>query len=211
MEHNLSFWPELDWRRESTVSPIFLAVIILSIFLLIALAFTSYVFSSRLGTKSEYDRLVNDNARIAGKAQVVQNYKSRIAQWQTYLDALKEREENRIVWCRQFEALQALVPNEIVLSQLALRSARVKEDPTTAGGTPVAGTEPKVVTRYTLTILGVAYGENAQRVISQFAESLAQQPEIGRYLENRELRDIRGGDAEAGTTFTIVCTYKPIG
>jgi Tfp pilus assembly protein PilN len=211
MEHNLSFWREPDWRRESTVSPIFLAIIVLSMFVLVALAFTSYVFSSRLGTKSEYDRLINENAKIAARAKVVQDYKTRIAQWQSYLDELDARERNRIVWSRQFEALQSLVPNEIVLSQLALRSTRVKEDPTTAGGVPAAGAEPKVVTRYTLTILGVAYGDNVQGIISRFAESLAQQPEIGRYLENRELRDIRGGDAETGTTFTIVCTYKPIG
>jgi hypothetical protein len=211
MEHNLSFWSEPDWRRESTVSPIFLAVIILSMFLLVALAFTSYVFSSRLATKSDYDRLVSENNKIVAQARVIKGYKSRIKQWQVYLDELDEREKKTIVWCRQFEALQTLVPNQIVLSQLALRSERIKEDPVIAGQVPTAGVVPKVKTRYTLTILGVAYGENAQRVISQFSESLTRQPEIDRYLENRELRDIRGGDPKTGTTFTIVCTYKPIG
>ncbi len=208
MAHNLTFWSPPDWRRESTVSPVFVAVVVLSLFLVGTLAYASFVFTSKLSRQFELDQITAQNGEIAAQAGEVMEQQQKTKSWQDKVKLLRQESQLRVLWSRQLEALQELVPSNVTFSQMALRSEEMRITLPTRG--PGGEKMEEIKTRYILTITGVAFGDNQQKSITDFAEKLPQHPEIGRYVQNRELRNISAGDAEDGTRFTLVCTYIPI-
>jgi Tfp pilus assembly protein PilN len=210
MVHDLSFWEGPDWRRESTFSPNFLMGAILCLFAVVALGVTSYQFTTKLRLKGRLAALEGDNKRVVQRAERIRALKSKIEMWDGHMAALQKREDGRIVWSRQFEALWSLVPDDLVFNQLALNSTETTEEvEKKVGGRTAKIKIPKV--RYTLTITGMARGEDAQRTITTFSDRLPLHPVIARHLESRELKQIsdarEGGDRKS---FTIMCTYKPL-
>jgi len=207
MNHNLSFWQEPDWRRESTVSPVFLSGVVIALALVGLLAYISFVFTGNMARRSDFNQIAGDNQQIAARSEAVKEQQKMINLWQNHLAALQNDAASTIVWSRQLEALQSMVPDDIVLSQLSLRSEEVRDE--SGPRAPSAPKETKL--RYVVTVIGAAFGEDAQRTITRFSEQLTFHPEIDRYLQNRELKNISDTSETAGTRFTMICTYKPMG
>jgi hypothetical protein len=205
MNHDLSFWEEPDWRRESTVSPVFLGIVVISLLLVSLLAYMSYIFTGNIGRRAELNRIAGENLKIADRAEEIKEEKKMVNLWQSHLDALKEQSAKAMVWSRQFEALQSMVPEEIVFSQLSLRSEEARDE------SGPRSKEKETKYRYVLTLIGTAFGPESQRAITRFSEQLVFHPEIDRYLQNRELKNISETSDTLGTRFTLICTYEPMG
>jgi len=210
MAHDLNFWPGLDWRRESTFSPNFLLVAIICLFAAAGVAFTSFQFTAKLRLRARLTALTRDNDLIAEEAERVRDYQGKVDMWRANRAKLATQAESRIVWSRQFQALWSVLTDEIVFNQLSLNSGDVTEEVEVQAGRKKK--KQKIVrTRYSLTITGSAYGQNAHFAVTTFSDRLPLHPVIGRRLESRELKKIGGGrDGGDHKTFTIMCTYKPL-
>ncbi|MCF7854194.1 MAG: hypothetical protein K9N51_05295 [Candidatus Pacebacteria bacterium] len=208
MKHSLSFWEEPDWRRESTISPTFLGGILLCIMLLGGLAMASYVFTVRISRRAELERVKLENKQIAGQAERVKKRQETLQVWGGNLEQLHQLTARTMLWSRQLEALQSVVPMDITLTQLNITANEVQVDlPREKGAAPKQVSK----TQYVLTLSGVARGERAQETITEFSDELPRNPEIGRQLINRELKNISGARGGKAKTFTIVCIYRPVG
>ena len=220
MQYDVNFWTEPDWRRESTISPLFLMFIVLSVFVLIGLTLTSITLGARANANADLKRLQAARDEIKDEAEQVRKQRKQARSWQAKHDMLQRLADRRIVWSRQLEALQAMVPPRMVFVSLACTADRVMA--TELGLATGRGAkrdssgkkeEEQVALRYTLTINGRVRGENAQETVTSFSRQLRGNAVTGSELESRELKNLSGETTKEGTpasTFTIVCKYKPV-
>ena len=216
MHHDLNFWSEPNWRRESTINPVFLMVIIFGLFAVAGFAVTTVVLSGRGAVKEQLAELQAQNAEIEQKAEVLRRYQTRMKTWQEYIALLEHLRAQRVLWSRQLEALQALVPETMTLRTLNLKGDRLtveleEDEPPPKGKKKEPKTQMQM--RYVLNISGIAEGARAQEIITEFSRQLSRDPVISRRLQSRELKNISGNVSREGKsvhTFTIVCTYEPV-
>jgi hypothetical protein len=226
MRYDLSFWPELDWRRESSIDPRFLAAVGASTVALAIFAAWSFLYSSLQAARNERSRTVAANEKIKSLAMEVAQKNEMIRHWQGIDARLQRKPKVRMPWSRQLAALTEVVPDTVIISSVSVRSNPVKVEVSDAPAVkPGAGAasgsrrlpvRPKTVLRlqYDLTLTGVAVGDSADDVVSRFSREIPQHPEIGSWLESVELTSLQP-DANAfahqpGKKFSIVCRYKPL-
>lgn len=213
MRHDLSFIDQPDWRRESTVSPTFLAAIIFCLFLAAGIGGVFYAYSEKLGRSYRLSAVRSSNDAIAERAGQIAQYNEQLAVWEQNLAAVQELRDQRLLWSRQLHSLWNMVPDDIILTQLSITAHAVRDAPAGAGrrGDAASQAPPRERLQYTMTITGVARGERAQEVITGFADRIPYDREIGRYLLSRELKNISGGADDEEKSFTIVCVYNLVG
>ena len=205
--HNISFWEEPDWRRESTLNPNFVMVVVAALFLVVGLGAVSFAYTSRHSVESELSGLQSQNSEIESLAENLRKQQQRRNEWRRVLDKLETKRDKRLLISRQLEALHRAVPPEIVLEGLEIRAESVE--------VPGAeGKKEKEALRYVMSLSGVASGPRAQAAITGFANRLRPGADsvIGARLLSSELKNISGGRnlGETNKNFTIVCTYKPV-
>lgn len=217
--HNLSFWDEPDWRRESTLNPNFLMGVVIALFLIAALAVASIAYSSSSSLEGRLSALQAQNQRIADQAQEVRTQKEKLNLWNEVLARLEQMERQRFVISRQLEALYEAVAQspEIQFETLEMHIETVQvegaEGKGNGQGNGKGQKETKV--RYAMSLNGFATGEGAQQIITEFWKRLRPgggeaDSVIRRLMGNTELKGITGVGDENVKNFSIVCTYKPI-
>ena len=204
MVHDLSFWSEPDWRRESTLSPVFVMAVFLCLIALAGIAYTSVVFSGKISRTYALGKLEAGNERIKRQAFKVKAARAELAMWRENRAALTELEAERVIWSRQLDALRRIIPDPVTLKLIACRLERVS----VAAATP--DTPPVPQRRYVVTMNGVAQGKEAYRAIPAFADRLQRDPEIGPYLYRATLKNMSGSPGDDETQFTIICEYQPL-
>jgi len=208
--HNLSFWEEPDWRRESTLNPNFIMGVIIALFAIAGLGVVSFTYTSTVSLSGELSGMKVRNEEIASKAEKVKLQKERTRMWTEVLEKLENMRRKRLVLSRQLAALQAAVPSAIVLDSIGFHVVRVDAEmaPATTGAK-----ENETVLRYGMSVSGSASGDNAQAAIVAFANRLRPGADsvIGRRLLSSELKNISGGRGNQNTkSFRIECTYKAV-
>lgn len=218
MPYDLNFWQEPDWRQESALNPNFL---IAAGFCVLALVASGLLLYNILEVQSRRADISNLQLAIDQKrpaATEIERQQACINLWKRALTALEQQSQRRIVWCRQFAALQSLVPASITLERISLDSAAMKADPAEARGPGTAspGRAESVLTQYTMTLAGIAHGENSEKMITTFSRALPTQAEMAPYLAGVELTSVmpetKTGDRQGppGRQFVVICRYKPL-
>jgi len=217
MLYDLNFWQEPDWQQESSVDPNFLIVVGFCVLVMLAgilLLFSLLEVQSRRTDINNLEFAVEQKRPAATE---VERQQACIQLWKRALASLEEQSQRRIVWCRQLAALQSLVPGSITLERVSLDTMNMKA---VAPGTrnPAAGRSvPQEIslTQYTMTITGVARGDNSEKLITAFSRALPTQSELSPYLTSVELTSVvpepQTGERQgpSGKEFVIICRYKP--
>jgi len=234
MRYDLNFWPEVDWRRESSIDPRFLAAVGICLLVLAFLALWSWSYAELQSCRSDLLTVTLANDKIKGSAEDVTRQNQCLANWRVINAKLGHKEAQRLPWSTQLAALATTVPESVLLNQLMVRSQQVKvEVPAEPSGlrsaaviaagdeAPVASRPPPVRKpksslrlQYELTLVGVAVGDGADDVITQFSRDLPRHPDIAPWLDSVELTgvepELRAFNNRPGKKFTIVCKYRPI-
>ncbi len=218
MKYNLNFWQEPDWQKENSVNIASLGALVALILVIAGVSHVIWILadiSDRQDTLSMLEREIHQHKAVYGK---VQSQADSIALWQETVKQLQVQSANRIVWSTQLNAIQNLVPEDIVLKNLLLDSTDLLPEVDKLKARPTAGKRLKHrhMTEYQLRVFGVAYGENAESIITDFSRRLPKHPEMKSYLQSVELTSVmphnsRGSAAVlTGKEFVIVCHYKPV-
>ncbi len=214
--HNLSFWQEPDWKRESTLNPNFLMAVIIALFVVASIAMTTFANRSRSHTLESLDNLKTQLESIKTAADELKAMQADIALWQGHLDTISGNSNESILWSRQLEALQRLVPAEIRLTNLEIRAEQVREKlpADSAAGRPMPVVLIKTV--YHLRLQGEALGQDAQATITDFAQKIASDNVIGDRLKHYEVQNISEMRSSSenipspGKTFVFSCVFKEL-
>jgi Tfp pilus assembly protein PilN len=223
MAFDLNFWPEPDWQRESSVDPYFLLLLFLALLLSAcvgAAAWGALAIQSRRGDLLRIEIAIGKMRR---DAQEVQRQIDCVTLWEQNRRRLESGADSRFVWCRQLAAIQALVPESVTLTRLAVDSTEVRADLAPAepgsaeGGSRPAGraSRDSTVTRFVMTLAGVARGDNPETIITEFSRAIPAHPELRPLLSTVELTSVvtesRVGAGETpGKEFVVLCRYKPV-
>lgn len=205
---DLNFWQEPDWRRESTINPNFLMVVIVTLVLILAGWLITHTHRVKGMATEELGDIEAQHAEIKETAEEIKEFRQLTSFWQSKLEELQEEEKRKIIVSRQLEALQQLVPSEIIIQSFRLNLNEVEVD----NGSSDDEKEEKF--QYRLDLTGTAGGENPQKIITDFAARLRPGSDnmIGRNLQSYELKQISGesgrGEGEE-KKFTIECIYQP--
>ena len=226
MRYDLNFWPELDWRRESSIDPRFLAAVGASAVMLAVFAAWSFLYSSLQAARNERARTIAANEKIKGIAVEVTRKNEMIRYWQGIEARLQRKPKVRMPWSRQLAALTEVVPDSVIISSVTVRSNPVKVDvPDVISPKPGVAAAPAarrlpgraktgLRLQYDLTLTGAAVGDSADDVVSRFSREIPQHSEIGPWLESVELTslqpDMNAFAHQPGKKFSIVCRYKPL-
>lgn len=212
--HDLSFWQEPDWKRESTLNPNFLMAVIIALFIVAGIAMTTFANRARSQTSETLNNLKSQLETIKPTADELKAMQADIALWQGHLDTLSGNPDGTILWSRQLESLQRLVPPAIRLNKLEIRAEQVREKlpADSAAGRPMPVILIKTV--YHLRLQGEAIGKDAQGIITDFAQAIASDSVIGDRLKNyevqniTELRSSSENEESLGKSFVFSCAYK---
>ncbi|MEI8080079.1 MAG: hypothetical protein WCH61_10680 [bacterium] len=234
MRYDLNFWPEVDWRRESSIDPRFLTAVGICLLALAFLGVWSWSYADLQACRTELQAVTAANEKIKASAEDVTRQNQCLANWAVITAKLKHKEAQRLPWSTQLAALTSTVPASVLLNQLMVRSQQLKievlADPVSLrsaaavadGGAAPAAPRPPPVRKprsslrlqYELTLIGVAVGEGADDVITRFSRDLPRHPEIAPWLDSVELTgvepELRAFNGRPGKRFTIVCKYRPI-
>ena len=229
MTYDLNFWPEVDWRKESSPDPRFVAFIGAGLLLLGIATFWGVRYAAATSLQSELGNLKMANERIAAKAANVARQKECVAYWKEMESALNQKQTMRMPLSRQLAALASILPGNIVLSSISFRSQSVSFDlseimpvKATTGGA-ASKTPPRVklepFLQYECVINGIAKGGNAEDDISRLSRLLGETREIAPWVDSVELTRLEGVERSAGAAaeaaesakaFTLVLKYKPV-
>jgi len=204
--YDLSFWERPDWQRESTINPTFLMTVAIALCLLIGFAAVSMSYQSLASVKEDLKSAKAGSQGLTAKAQRLKELQKQSNTWEKKLEKLETEKNRKIVISRQLEALQKLVPDDIILDSLNLNLKTIEEKIKKGNAKKV-----KINFQYEMTLSGVAGGKMPQAVITEFAGKLrpgAPNP-IGERLKSSELKQISGGSRgqEDAKTFDIACIY----
>ena len=211
MQHDLNFWQEPDWKRESSISPVFLMMVVVALFVLVGGAAASWAFHGRLTLQNRLADLSARNARIEKEALAAKDHRRKSEMWDRVLKQLDKRVAENLRWSLQLRALQELVPDDIRFDTLAVRTEQVLEHVAVQGKPG----RDELRLQYVMTINGRARGANAQKTIARFLENLAPGahplPDGGPSLsvaKEPHLNFISGADGSATEkSFAIVCVF----
>ena len=229
MTYDLNFWPEVDWRKESSLDPRFVAVIGVCVLLLGIAAFWSVRYAAAISQRSELASLKVANERLAVKSANVTRQQECINYWKELEAALNQKKGMRMPLSRQLAAFAAVLPDTIILHAISFRSQTSSFDfseiapPKRA----VAGAAPKAPARmkmepflqYECVINGIAKGGNAEEDLTRLSRQLSETREIAPWVDSVELTRLEGSEQTASTTgealetaktFTLVLKYKPV-
>lgn len=226
MRYDLNFWTPIDWRRESSIDPRFLAAAGLCVILLMIATAWRISYSGVQTAKQELQMAKEKNEHIKDAAAEVQRQSDCIRYWQEIRGKMSRKEVVRMPWSNMLAQLQAEVPETVVLQGIVLRAAptpvELPEAPviktsSSGGRKPTAIRLPTFVTklRYELTISGIAIGTNADDVISRFSRlHKNSKAEFASYLDSAELIAVEPETKlfgkMPGKKFTISCKLKPL-
>lgn len=217
--HDLNFWMEPDWKRESTLNPNFLMTVIIALFVVAGVGLATFANRAKAAAEDTLNQVNAQLQSVQHTASTLKQMQSEIVLWQGHLETLKGDTGETIFWSRQLEEIQALTPPEIQLNNLEIRGESVREKlpANTAAGRP----QPVIVTRtvYHLRIRGEARVEvgatsNPQAIITQFADTIAANPVIGDRLKHYEIQNItelrsnENDTGPVGRSFVFSCSYK---
>lgn len=235
MRYDLNFWPEVDWRRESSIDPRFLAAVGICLLVLAFLGVWSWSYADLQACHADLEAVTKANDKIKASAEDVTRQNQCLANWKVITAKLEHKEAQRLPWSIQLAALATTVPDSVLLSQLLVRSQQVRVEvpvvdslSTRSAAAVAAGGEAQAAPRslparkpksslrlqYELTLIGVAVGDGADNVITQFSRDLPRHPDIAPWLDSVELTgvepELRAFNNRPGKKFTIVCKYRPI-
>jgi len=220
MRYDLNFWEEPNWRRESSVDPLFAVLVGGCLFILLALVLTAWLMVGLQVRKSELGVLELEVEEDTEAVEEVHRQMDCMRVWREALAEVDVRRRKRVVWSRQLNALQSLVPDAIVLRRLSLSCTEVEEDDKKASAAKSRSGKgkkpPTMLSNYELRIQGVAHATNAEALIATFSRVLPEHPELAPHLDTVELTSVtpdrkhRPGEGDPGKEFMIVCRYKPI-
>ena len=234
MRYDLNFWPEVDWRRESSIDPRFLTAVGICLLVLAFLGLWSWSYADLQSCRTDLRAVTAASEKIKAGAEDVTRQNQCLANWAVVAAKLKHKEDQRLPWSTQLAALATTVPDTVFLSQLLVRSQQVRVEvpadssslrsaaAVAAGGTAQAASRPSPVRKpkfslrlqYELTLIGVAVGDGADDVITRFSRDLPRHPDIAPWLDSVELTGVepepRAFNNRPGKKFTIVCKYRPI-
>lgn len=204
----LNFWQEPDWRRESTINPNFLMVVMVALCLIVAGWLVSSSYRLKNVTTDKLRNIRSEHAEVKDTAEKIQELRQLSSFWQSKQEELEDAKKRKLIMSRQLETLQSLVPPEIVLQSLRINLNIIENEDRGSGGK-----EGEEKLQYRLDLAGTAGGDNPQLVITDFAGRLRPGSDniIGRSLKSYELKQIsgRGGEEEGEKSFNVECVFQP--
>jgi hypothetical protein len=230
MPYNLSFWSTPDWRRESSTDPKFLAAMGAALVVLAGLTALSWGYQGLQGKRRELATVTAQNKKIIEKAQDIERQIACSRRWQEILGKLECKGRARILCCRQLAALQALVPEAMVLQEVSFRSQRTEmvtpvkpaaealpekegESSSKRRAAPPKVTKTPII-QCEMTVKGVVRGNEAEKTVTGFSRALERDAEIGPTLDYVKLRSVTpelGAEEKVpGKQFVILCRFKPV-
>lgn len=224
MRYDLNFWPAIDWKRESSIDPRFLAGVAFCCLLLGVFTAWSFEYSSTQAAKAELQRLKAEDEKIRDTAAEVQRQLDCIKYWKEMQGRLQHKELARMPWSNILALLHADIPENVVLQAIAVSSQTKVVEVMDNTPAPKSGTGRRVMTRrgkvatrlqYSLTISGTAVGENAEDTITRFSRiHQNSKTEFASFLEEAELTNMEPEfkifEKTPSRRFVIVCRLKPV-
>lgn len=196
-----------DWRRESTLDPRFLMVVVIALFLIAGLGAVSFAYSAKSSAAKELAKVKANQTVIAEDAKELRAIRKQINLWNKALAKLEEKQRKRLILSRQLAELHRVIPDDVVLQGLEFHTEKVDRKVKTANGEQAGK-----VFRYAMSLSGSASGDDPQAAITLLANRLSPGRDslIGRTLEDSDLKNMSGGImGEDKMSFNIVGIYKP--
>ncbi len=215
MLYDLNFWQTPDWRRESSLDPRFLAVVLCCLVLVGLLGLLSWRYRQFVTLGAQIAVIQAKCDKVESTAAEVNRQRACIRNWQRVLRGLDHKRRVRLLWCRQLAALQRLIPDSLIFSSVGFSSQQTEIVPENAKKDKSGRPKRIPVIVGELTLRGIALGPTASEDIAWLSRNIERDPILGPLLESARLDTVASAtdDLKTGAvqkSFTIFCTYKPI-
>lgn len=207
MQYNLSFWDEPNWKKESSIDPVFLISACA-----VALAVTAFgVWNWRAGInrslESELNGLNAENAKLTPAYEKITAKQEELKKWEDILLEFKAIEEQRIVWSQQLQAIQGAIPETMILNKILIDAKSIIKKPKDPKKAKLGAESVKSL--YTLTLTGSCKEDvdlrEAKQLILSFVEYLPKASGLENYISKAEY-----DSSSSGRSFQINCDYYPV-
>lgn len=213
MRIDLNYWEPVDWKREHAGSPAFKYVGAGLIAALLILGWLSVKHGELTKVKNTFDELKErteaiekETAKTAEKLAYSKLINGKV------LGRVKKMNENRMVWSRNLQVLPQIVPDEMILSNVIVRSGRAKLSKADLAVAAKKGKTLKSPLVYQIAIAGVVEGDMAQaeQAVETFSYDLASEKGFGTKLKSAELKGLGKSRDVRGVTFTVNGTFNDL-
>ena len=203
MSLDVSFWEPPNWKKESSISPVFLGLVAV-IGVIIALGF---YYGLLIQSENNYKNIISSNKR---ENLFIQKQYGDLKQAQEYTAFLKKsilnpliQQQGKILFVSSLmQELQQNLPKSIVLNKIsfdAFNYASTKKG-------------EKAVLRYRVILKGHAVGNNSENIVGDFVKQLRgtdqfKEKLISVAIQGRLNRVFSEVDATFRTSFSIDCTF----
>lgn len=211
-QYNINFKEPVDWKKESSINPIFLAVaagcgVILVVFILLGW------LKDDIKNKENALLQLNDRNKAREEAVVkIKELKKEVGVLKSATDFLDYRERRRLVICNQLSHWLDVMPADTYFNSFYIRSQEVADK-------KVLKVKIPVKIRYSIKIDGWVETVQPIKTITDFSDSLANH----NYFSKKLLLDSRkaspggwfaktknGNESAKNFSFTLEVNYKPI-
>lgn len=207
----LSFWKVPDWKKESSLNPNFLMVVIAALFVLSGVTVCSFAYRAHLPVKEDVDELEKKISSREDKVSEVKRFKKHNQQIVAKLKSLKENRK-AIVWSPQLASFARNLPENIVFRRLTIKAERMTVERTiTVDGKKQSQQISK--TRYRFRITGRSRGDNGREDLTAFSQKIQDSPPMGKILQKVEIPQVRKRTNHRNNTyfsFRLDGIYKPM-
>jgi len=211
MRIDLNYWEPVDWKREHTGSPAFKYVGAGVIIALLLVGWVS-VKHSELSQVKKYLEDYKANAKVIEKETATTAKKLAYSKLidAKVLQRVKKMNKSRMLWSRNLQVLPNIVTDEMLLSNVIVRSVRPKPSKADVAAAAKKGITLKPSLIYSIAIAGVVEGDMAQaeQAVEAFSYDLASERGFGTKLRSAELKGLGKSKDVKGVTFTVNGTFN---
>ena len=206
MAMDVSFWEPPSWKKESSISPVFLGILGLAVLVFLAIGYYVTLLQSQSSLESAYKFATQENKSLSSEYGVlVELDKYTKYMNESVLGELKYRRNSNFLVSQLYQQLEASIPNDMVLTEVsfdAFNDFKGKKKKDTVG-----------CLRYRVIIKGYSFGVSPTSNIGRYAKFLRSKEGLGDKLVSVV---IKGAPKEIysenlfalKSTFMIDCVFK---
>jgi len=204
MSLDVSFWELPDWRKESSISPVFIGLITTVVAILISglyyfsLVQTEQTYLDRIKLNESQNQSLLNKFNDLKQIQVYTEFMNK-----SILNPLLQQQEKILFASTLFQEFQDKLPDSIVLNKFsfdAFKSAVTKK-----------GSKPAL--RYRLLLKGYAMGSNSENIVGNFVKKLRSPNQfkdtlVSVSIQGRLNKVYSQELSNFKTVFSIDCTFE---
>ncbi|MCK5835402.1 MAG: hypothetical protein KAG98_06695 [Lentisphaeria bacterium] len=204
MSLDVSFWEPPNWKKESSISPVFLGLVVL----IVTVVVLSFYFGLLIQSENNYKSIISSNKH--GNLVIQAKYSSlkKVRAYTSFLNQsiitpLTEQQNKPVFVSALMQEFQKNIPKSIVFDKFSFDAFK--------SASPKKGKKSGL--RYRVILRGYAIGNNSENIVGDFVKQLRMEDQfkeklISVAIQGRLNKVFTKENSTFKTTFSIDCTFE---